>query len=352
MSTALDFEKPTADMMGWGLETDTNVDRMMAEDLAAERLEENAPHICKSSGAKPVINQELFNKIVKLMDDLGMDEGLDLTFIEIAIYGSFLEWLRQLIGSCVASGEMRVSTTRMMWEIFVLGELEELFGTVLAGPQSFAAFAPYSYRAGRRLGNMNGGDGSYCSVHVEGMLKYGKLPCFTPGLTEDSDTLPEPQNENTYRRWGGSAGNALMDKYASTAKRFLLTESERNTNDTDMAKNRLITEFKPSMICSDWAFKPDYQHPTLKNPDGSPMWIFKRDTSTSWAHNMSVVAFFACKGQWFVKIRNSWGMKFHKGWDYFVVPIEVFKSWLTAQYTDSRTIGNITLVQSVPPVAW
>jgi hypothetical protein len=339
-------------MMGWGTTTDTFDERMRRENDAAERIEAIAPHICKSSGAKPVINKDLFDKIIKLMESHGIEQGLDLTYIEIAVFGDFLEWLRQLIGSCVASGEMRVSTCRMLWEVFILGELEELFGNTLPGVQSFAAFAPYSYRAGRRLGNMNSGDGSYCSVHIEGMLKYGKLPCFTPGLTQDTDTLPEPQNENTYRRWGSAAGNALMDKYASTAKRFLLTESERNTSDPDLSKDRLITEFKPSMICSDWAFKPDYQHPTLKNPDGSPMWIFKRDTADSWAHNMSIVAFICCNGQWFVKVRNSWGMKFHKGWDYFVIPIEVFVMWLKSQNTDSRTIGNIVLQQSAAPIAW
>jgi hypothetical protein len=67
---------------------------------------------------------------------------------------------------------------------------------------------------------------------------------------------------------------------------------------------------------------------------------------------MSVVAFICCKGQWFVKIRNSWGQKFHKGYDYFTIPIETFAQWLKQQWTDSRTIGDIELANSVTPVAW
>lgn len=346
MSTDL---KPTPDMFGWGNLTDTFDERIKIEKEVAELIANTAPHICQSGGIELVLNKPMFNKIKTLMDEDGIDDGLDLTYIEKAAFGKFLEWLAQIIGSCVASGEMRISTTRTMWEVLVLGQLEELWGLDLSGVNSFAAFAPYSYRAGRRIGNMNSGDGSYCSVHIQGMLQYGKLPCWTPGL--QSDAFPEPQSASTYRNWGSRSGNSLMDKFVETAKKFVLTESEQNT-DADMAKQRLIEEFKPSMICSDWAFAPSHAHPTWKLADGSPVWIYKRDTTTSWPHNMSVVAFLKVAGQWYVKIRNSWGTKAHKNGDYFIIPIEVFAQWLAARYAESRTIGNIQLALSVPPIAW
>lgn len=335
-------------LMGWGLDNETPDQKKLLERQEAEVLASIAPAFCTQQEAKVPVNEGLLKKIVDLLTLDGFEDGYDLTYIAEAVYGEPLEWLAQIIGSCVASGGMRGWTYRSLHEVFLFGEFEELFGTKLPGRESFAHFGPYSYRAGRRLANMNSGDGSYCSVHIRGLMQFGALPCSITGL--ESDAFPEPQSAALYRRWGGSAGNALMDQFAA-AKQFVLTESEEVTA-VDQAQKLVVDHKKPLMICSMWAFRPDYQHPTAKLRDGTPIWIYKRDTSTSWAHNMTIVAFLKIGGKWFVKVLNSWPKSSHKNGFWFLIPIEVFGQWLASNNTESRSIGNIDLADSVAPIFW
>lgn len=272
--------------------------------------------------------------------------GISLIALFLCILGQIPKWLAQIIGSCVASGGMRVCTIRSLWEIVVLGQPEETLGNNWTGVDNINHFAPYSYRAGRRLGGLNGGDGSFCGAHIKGLMEYGFLPCSTAGLA--SDAFPEPQSASLYRKWGNS--NQLLEQFAPEGKKFDLLESERITSPEDL-KEVTVVHFKPCMVCSDWAFKPDYQHRELLDEEGRPLWIYTRDRSNSWPHNMSLVAAIECNGKWFVIVFNSWGPNAHRNGHYFVVPLELVGDWIR-DGAEIRTIGDLALRDSTLPIIW
>ena len=68
----------------------------------------------------------ILRAVKERMEADGLEGGLDLTYLEPLLFGGFLQWKAQLIGSCVASGGMRAWTTRALWEIVVLGQAEEM----------------------------------------------------------------------------------------------------------------------------------------------------------------------------------------------------------------------------------
>ena len=337
--------------LGWGEETESVLNTVDQERRAADRLSDIAPELVMRNEAKPIINTAVYDKIKAEMAKDNIEDGMDISYIELALFGKWFDWLPQIIGSCVGSGYMRLATWRTLTEVTVLGQMEELFGSgvSLDGVGSFAPFAPYNYRAGRRIAGMNSGDGSYCSVHIEGATRFGHLPCNTIGLT--SDAFPEPQSASLYRQWGSNSGNALMDKFKDTAVKLVLCESEQ-VKETEDARTLLVDHFKGQMICSTWAFKPDYAHPTWKLRDGSPVWIYKRDTSAQWPHNMSIAGIVTVSGKSYVKVFNSWGAKAHKNGHYFYVPASLHQEWLSNQYTESRSVGDIDLSDSAIPLAW
>lgn len=335
---------------GWGDQRDTLESRILTERRLAESLEALAPSKVIRAPAKLPVNEELLLKIQGLIKADGFDAGYDLTYLPLAVFGQYLRWLAQIIGSCVASGGMRAWTLRALHERYLFGEFEQLFGTRLEGPQSFAHFGPFSYRAGRRIGNLNSGDGSFCGAHIQGLMRYGALPCSTPGL--ESDAFPEPQNAQLYRRWGSTQGNALMDRFAAAAKLFILNESEQ-IESADALKDRIIVDKKPAMICSQWAFRPREKHPTAKLGNGDPIWIYTRDKNDEWAHNMTFVGALKINGNWYIKVLNSWPESMHKNGYWFVVPIEEVATWLASKYSESRTIGDIALKpEDEEPIAW
>ena len=343
MSDLIDNAIASPGPMGWGEDTQTKEIRHATEQKQFAALAEAAPmHVMRHAAKEP--SQRVLKLVQEEMAKDGMTGGFSARHIEAAVFGGFFPWLAQIIGSCVASGGMRAATRRTLIEIFLLGQSEETFGKAITGPDNVAPFGPYSYRAGRRLANMNNrSDGSYCSVHTRGAMTYGWLPCSTPGL--QSDAFPEPQSASTYRDWGAS--NGLMDRFAPTAKKFLLLESE-NIRDADDGKSALTEHYKPMMICSMWAFRPDYTHPTWKDRDGNPIVIYKRDRSTSWAHNMTVDAAVVAAGKDWVIIDNSWGKNAHKNGSWFVIPFSLFGDW--CRDAEIQTIGDIDLSDSAEPL--
>lgn len=344
---ATDNSTGKSNPMGWGIEYETFDEKYKIEQEAKELL---PPGLIVRQEAKPVRNERFLKKVQDLQAKDGIEGGICLKYLEEAVFDSFFIWLRQLIGSCVASGATRLITRRTLADIFVFGDLEKLLGTNLVTRDNIAPFAPYSYRAGRKLGNMNSNsDGSYCSVHIRGLQEYGILPCSTVGL--ESDAFPEPQNESTYRMWGSSRGDSLLQKFSETGKKFQLLESEE-VKETTESKMLLREHLKGQMICSSWAFKPDYQHPTWKDRNGNPVWIYKRDTSTTWSHNLSVDGNIDVASKEFVWVDNSWGMAAHKNGQGFPIPASLHQEWLRSQYAESRSIGNIQLTDSEAPIAW
>lgn len=322
-----------------------------AERRARAQLEELVPDRCIRRTAKLVMNYELLTKVVDLMKSDGIDGGFSFLHLETAIFGSILPWLAQLIGSCVASGGRIVDTDRMLAEVFLLGDPEEIFGSNTVGVNNVSPFAPFSYRAGRKLAGFNGrDDGSLCDYHIRGKMQFGLLPCSADGLGKYTDAFPEPQIEETYRRWGAS--DDLFNRFVGAAKPFLLMESEA-VDSADKIKSALIEHYKPMQICSGWAFKPDKPHPTWKLADGSPVWIYTRDKSDEWQHNMSLVAWNVVSNEDFPTVRNTWGQKAHKNGDWFVIRGSEMDEWARdrdQRYgSQIRTIGDIDMTDNPAP---
>lgn len=329
--------------MGWGIETDHITEIRDKEKRAFDQLAANKPKALMRRPAK-AFNNKTMELIKAEMAKDGIDGGFSCRYIEKVIFKRSLLWLAQTIGSCVQSGYMRIATRRSLLEVFLFGETEDVLGTELTGLNNIAHFAPYSYRAGRKKGGINGNmDGSFCSAHIEGVLDYGMIPCNTPGL--ESDSFPEPQSSRTYKQWG--ANDTLLNKFADVGRKMKLLESEKITN-IDDHWSALVDHQKPQMICSDWAFKPSKQHPTWKLANGDPVWIYTRDRATSWAHNMSLDGALIHSGDKFTLVDNSWGMDAHKNGPYFVIEADETVRWI--KDAEVATIGDIDLPDSGNPV--
>lgn len=246
--------------------------------------------------------------------------------------------------NCVASGGMRAMTRRTLIESFILNEPEEIFGTKLVGTNNVAPYAPYSYRAGRKKGGIDGMmDGSFCNAHIEGAMDYGILPCSAAGLV--SDTFPEPQNTRLYKEWG--ANDSLLNKFSSVGRTYKLIESE-NITDINRLWSALEEDMKPMMICSDWAFKPAKQHPTWKFANGDPVWIYTRDTRNSWAHNMTIDSALVHGSEKFNGIDNSWGDSAHKNGSFFILEANEMERWI--RDAEIMTIGDIDMTDNTKPI--
>lgn len=327
--------------MGWGLPDEPETKWISAEQEALDTLAAAVPERLMRSAPKTP-NADLIAKVQKIQNDNGIESGFCFLYLAEAIFGAPLDWLRQLIGSCVASGDMRTTSYRMLAEVFLLNDPESLPGIDIDGTDSLAFFAPYNYRAGRREAGINGrSDGSLCLPHIRGKMKYGHLPCSTSGLR--SDAFPEPQDTGLYKDWG--ADNRLLDQYADRGKKFQLLESEPIKSAQDF-HDVCCDGYKPANICSMWSFEPDYQHPSWKDSQGNPVWIFKRGRQP-WAHNMSVIGCVMVGGKEFIIIENSWG-NFHKGRKWFAIPASLFDTWV--RDAQCQSVGEIDLADNGP--AW
>jgi hypothetical protein len=303
-----------------------------SEHRAFGEMGNRRPENVVRHAAKSVINQKLLDDIISVQKSHGIDSGFSFLHMAEAIFGEQLPWKKQLIGSCVASGDMRTTSYRMLAEVFLLNDPEQLPGIDIEGTDAFAPFAPFSYRAGRKRGRLNSGDGSFCSVHIEGKMEDGILFCRS-GV--ESDTYPEPQSTRLYRQWGNS--NSLLDQWKPKAEKYKQLETEEVKNTSDL-KELLTVHHKPCNICSSWGFAPSHKHPSWQLADGSPVWIYKR--SGSWAHNLSLVAWVEVKGEAFVIVENSWGAT-HKNGRWFVIPESTASSWLRS--ASCLSVGEIDM---------
>jgi hypothetical protein len=331
--------------MGWGeYDTDSLETRLKIERDRLEVMQNIVPNRFSASlGKEP--NQVVLAKVKAAMQADGIEDGFDPMYLHQVVFGTWPRWLAQIIGSCVASGGMRACTLRTLVEVVLLGEPEETLGGLMVGRDNINHFAPYSYRAGRKIGGLNRGDGSFCEAHIQGLMQYGFLPCDTGDL--DSDTFPEPQSASDYRRWGNS--DALLNRFAPAAQKYdLVTSSHVKSADDWIAACK--DRFETAMICSMWAFAPAQQHPTWRLANGQPVWIYRRNPRDSWAHNMTLCGYIQHGGKWYVKVLNSWHESSHKNGFWFVIPIEEFARWIPS--AQSQTIGDLALRDSSSPIAW
>jgi hypothetical protein len=326
---------------GWGEEGRSVFGLFDDERRAFDQLANDAPGSLMRRRESTVLNTSLRERVHQIQLENGIDGGFCFLFLYQALFGNQPRWCPQLISSCVASGDMRTTVYRMLAQVYLLNTPEQLPGTEMEGPSSIAFFAPYNYRAGRREGNIRGKKGgSLCLPHIRGKMKYGHLPCSTPGL--NADTFPEPQSTDDYTQWGRN--NRMMDQHVRTASQYKLLESEP-INHIDSQRTTILDHFKPANICSNWAFKPDYKHPTWRDEFGDPVWIFTRDTKDEWKHNMSVVGFVTVNDAEYVIIENSWG-QIHKGRRWFCITADEFDTWVHYDSSVVQTVGEIDLADN------
>ena len=327
--------------MGWGTELFNEAQRLITERIGFAKL---AMAVDESylfrHLPKTVVNTDLMTSVKRLMELDGIDisaGSFSFMHLERCIFGDIIPWRAQIIGSCVASGGMIATVGRCLVEAFLVQQPEQLFGNEWIGPDNFAPWAPANYRAGRDRGGLNGNmDGSFCAPHVQGEMEYGYLMCnvVKEGEGYNDDWFPEPQSGSTYRQWG--ANNRLIDKYENTVKAKLL-ESEKVVDADESVKLQTV-HFKPHQICSSWGFAPTE---TIAGWTwmGQPVYQYRR--RGSWAHNMTVYGAVKVNGQWWVMIRNSWGMDAHKNGCWFAVSIEDYAAWLRQAEVMSK--GDIDL---------
>lgn len=328
--------------MGWGMPWQTMIQRMDDEKDAREKLQAIAPQALMRRDAKEVKDQAVIAKVRELMAKDGMEDGFSFLHLHEAIFGVQPDWKPQLIGSCVASGDKETTAARMLAEVFLFQATESLPGSATSGHDNLSFYAPFNYRAGRKLAGINGvGDGSLCVPHIRGKMQYGHLPCSTRSLF--SDDFPEPQNTQTYRQWG--ANDTLFQKYLSEAAKYPLLESEKvdDANEMFILHNE---HFKPANICSTWAFKRGAKHPTWKTRDGQPVYIWVRDTRDEWAHNMSRMGYVVVNNERFAIVKNTWG-KFHDDRTWFVISESTDESWL--KQAECQTVGDIDMSENPAP---
>ena len=309
------------------------------EHRVFDALGNDSPEIVARHSAKKVLNQKLLDEIKEIQKANGIDDGFSFLHMCEAIFGEQLPWKKQLIGSCVASSAMRTFSYRSLAEVFLLNDPERINGSGIVGKEdNLAVFAPYSYRAGRRRGNLNGGDGSFCSVQIAGQIHDGVLMCNS-GV--ESDAYPEPQSTRLYRQWGNS--NSLMDKWKNKAQEIKQVETEE-VKTIDDVKELIVNHHKPLNICSNWGFAPSHKHPSWELADGSPVYVYRR--SGSWAHAMALVAMVSHNGEWFVIVENSWGRNAHKNGRWFVIPASLAATWLRS--ASCYSVGEIDLPDNGP----
>lgn len=306
--------------------------RMLArmEDLVPARF---------SVVAEPELDPEMVEKCIQQgKDNHGVESGWDFTWAE-EIAGIRLDTqFRQLIGSCVATSHISLLATKMLHQVLIGGEGQELLGRTVHGPTSICPFGPYSYRTGRKYAGINGrGDGSTCSGQLRGTMALGFLPCDTDGL--QSDFFPEPKSTSLYRQWGSN--DTLMNRWTQTAGVYDLLNTVQIRTEEEVWKH-IVELHEPIQICSGWGFAAT----SRRLPNGDILYTRRG----SWAHSMQLQAGVTMSdGNRYYKVRNQWGNA-HSGKNYFWVTAEEMGRWI--RNSSSFSIGRIVMrpAPDNPPV--
>lgn len=340
----VNYQDPKPGPMGWGHEKFNVEQNRIVEIAGVDKLAKETDIIC---GAGDTVGGSAMDPTIEkaIRAQFKFDEGWDFLVAERMVLGLGPEetWMaRQLIGNCVGDSHCGLLSLRIAHEVLAEGDAEEPLGKGMLG----APFIPYSYGVGRMEGNMlGGGDGSYCSSQMEGTLKWGFLPCFVQGLDQyaGSGDAALPQGTAQANRKFGSSRAEIM-KWTDKATKFQMKEAPVAKTAED-AKVLVVDKFTPLQICSGWGF-------VYKGFD-SKYGVHLYTYGDSWSHSMQIVAIFAIKGQWFVVIRNQWGMGQHRGspeigipGGCFVLTMEEFAKWMRA--SEVMGIGEIDGVPTIP----
>jgi hypothetical protein len=327
--------------MGWGTDETLNIDtRLYIESKNLENSMNDFPVAFKIRQDQPV-NDIISDKFRVLMDSKGYGkDSADMSLLDEFVFGRRMNWLPQKTGSCVISNTFRGWVRRAIFEICLKGDPEEFFGKNEFTQANFSFYAPFSYGCGRRRGKMKGGDGSWCSIQYDSLIKDGVIMCNNGRLLEilnklkaDGDKdFPEPQDNNIYRRFQNWE---FLDELLPFADFRLLEAPVVKDADTHLELSR---QFKPMSCCSGIAIRKIGKH-----KDGFD--IHARDPGNSWAHNMGFHGHFeSSDGKIFIRMSNeSWGPNI-----IYNVPVEEVAKWYKTQDVSVQAIGEIDLPDSVP----
>ena len=334
-------------MSGYGVPGETFQMTRRRESRTLAQMQANAPRILQARGAKPVVNTELLERVFDLQRSKGVEDGFCQLMLHEIIFGEQPDFLAQLIGSCVASSHMRGVTLRTNSEIFLLNDSEQLLGREMTGRDNLQCFAPFSYRGGRSLADINGGrtngrdDGSLVSRHAESATTLGMLLCSAQDL--ESDVFPEP-TEELYRIWG--ADDRMINQFRDDPKRIIQLEAE--PVHTVEAARRALLDFKPIHVGSSAAFMP-YAQTNLLGDNGQKVREYVIDPNDSWQHAMVLVSALKVGGRWFYKVLNSWGKIYDGQSPWFIISQQTLNQWIHPQFGATMiTIGELDLLDNTP----
>ena len=273
------------------------------------------------------------------------DGSCDWGLIDEWIFGDPLSWLRQIIGSCVASNTHRQWVMRALYQTAFFGGTFHDGDRDEFGPNNLSFYAPWSYGMMRRYGRLTGrGDGGFCAPMAKTLIEDGVLPCDTPELTTllqsrnatDRRDYPEPQDSRLYRDFGDNK-RGYLDKFKGKTK-YRLQESPRARNADTVIEG--LKQGKTAFMCSGIAIRKVGTH-----RDGFA--IHARNPRDNWYHNMGIEGFFyASDGEQFVVINNeSWGPNTK-----YYVRLEEFADWFDlGSPPNIQLIGQIDLPRSEIP---
>ena len=329
--------------MGWGDDDTQSINaRHDQESRIYDRLSSDMPVAYKIRDTKPM-SELLFSKFRALMDSKGYGkDSADMTFLDEFLFGKRMAFLPQKTGSCVISNTFRPWVRRAMFELAIKGDPEEYLGKQEFSTNNISFYAPFSYGCGRRRGNMKGGDGSWCEIQYESLIKDGVILCSNGKLLEiltklnavDPEDFPEPQDNSVYRRFQNWEFLDTLLPFAD----FRLLESPKVTDmDTHLQLSR---QFKPASVCSGIAI-----HKIGTHKDGFD--IHAQNPRDTWLHNTSFQGHFeSSDGNLFIRLSNeSWGKNV-----IYNVPVEEVDKWYKRKEVTVQAIGEIDLPDSVPSI--
>ena len=279
-----------------------------AEARKIEQLQDDIP-ICFTASERTPVPPEMKEAWDKFQESKGRYPGSqDLSLMDEWVFGKPLLWEPQIIGSCVASNTFRPWVASYQYQCaFYSGEY---LGGDEEGPNNIAFFAPYSYGCGRRRGNLRRGDGSFCGVQAESLMKDGVVRCDLPqvralyeryNVPYMGNNIPEPQGQAGIKFYRALGEWSHLDDLKQYASNRLLESPSVNSVEYLM---ELADMGYTAFVCSMEAI-----HKVGTHRDGFA--IHARNPRDQWAHNMSFQGYFkASDGEVFIRESNeSWGAK-------------------------------------------
>lgn len=305
------------------------------------KLEDDLPVFCRTQApAEP--SKEIMERFSSFQESKGRGrDGRDWSLLDQFMLGKELIFLPQIIGSCVASNTGRPWTIRFLYQIGILGEGIEFLGKNEFGPDNFCFYMPFNYGAGRKRGNMRSGDGMWCELMQQSLLKDGVIACNTPKLLDITKSLgvnrekdyPEPQNERVYRDFGNWKYIEDLRPYAD----YTLEECPFVTTADQLWD--LCEHCKLPFVCSGIAI-----HKVGDHKDGFA--IHAQNQRDQWMHNMYCAGrWTASDGERFFRWGNdSWGPQ-----HMYNIRFTEVDRWYKRKLLTSAAIGRIRGPVGAPP---